>query len=524
MVASAAKPMPAVRLAELVASLTLAIDLGRGQPQEHVLRQTVIASRLARLAGLPEDAQATTYYVSLMAWVGCVADSHEMAGWFGDDNQLRVDIFPVNKVGLPLLRFLIDSIPDDVSPLHRISMTGQILAGGLRSAKEMYVMHCQVAGDIAERLGLHEDVCRALPQAFARWDGRGVPVGLGASDIEPVMRVVHIAEDAEVFHRIGGTDAAIRLLRDRAGSEFDPELVTICCDNADQVFAGLESIDAWSEVIDGCATLDRGLDDAELTGVLRVFADYADLKSPWFTGHSRAVGTLAAAAATHAGLSTVEITLVERAGLVARLGALGVSAGVWDKPGALSAAEWERVRTVPYLTERILSRQPRLAEIGQIAGMCRERMDGSGYPRGLSGAAIPQAARVLAAAARYQTLSEDRPHRSTVDAATRDRMLSEEVAAGQLDAAAVRAVLTAAGRQVRSRPALVAGLSAREVEVLALLVRGRTNKEIAERLSISASTVGSHVEHIYTKIGVATRGAAAMFAMRHGLVDAAAWS
>ena len=356
MVASAPQSLPAVRLAELVASLTLAIDLGRGQPQEHVLRQTVIASRLARVAGLPEDAQAATFYVSLMAWVGCVADSHEMAGWFGDDNQMRADIFPVNKVGLPLLRFLIDRIPDDVSPLQRISMTGQILAGGLKSAKEMYVMHCQVAGDIAERLGLHADVCRALPQAFARWDGRGVPPGLRASDIEPVMRVVHIAEDAEVFHRIGGTDAAIDLLQHRAGSEFDPDLVRLCCEHADEVFAGLDSIDAWSEVIDGCATLDRRLDDAELTGVLRIFADYADLKSPWFTGHSRAVGALAAAAATHAGLNAGEITLAERAGLVTRLGALGVSAGIWDKPGPLSMTEWERVRTVPYLTERVLSR------------------------------------------------------------------------------------------------------------------------------------------------------------------------
>jgi len=520
--APAPQPLPPVRLAELVASLTLAIDLGRGQPQEHVLRQTVIASRLTRLAGLSEDALAVTYYVSLMAWVGCVADSHEMAGWFGDDTQWRADIFPVDKVGVPLLRFLIDAIPDGSSLLHRISMTGQILVGGLRAAKESSVTHCQVAGDIAERLGLDAAVCRALPQAFARWDGKGVPSGLSGTDIEPVMRIVHIAEDAEVFYRMGGQSAAIDLLKHRAGSEFDPDLVALCCEHADEVFTALDSVDAWSEVIDGCASLDRRLDDDELTNVLLVFADYADLKSPWFTGHSRAVGALAAAAATQAGLSPTEVTLVERAGLVARLGALGVSASVWDKAGVFTATEWERVRTVPYLTERVLSRQPRLAEIGQLAAMSRERMDGSGYPRGLRGAAIPQTARVLAAAERYQTLSEDRPHRAAIPLAERHATMNDEVAAGLLDAEAVRAVLAAAGHQVRRRQTQVAGLTAREIDVLALLVRGCPNKEIADRLSISVRTVGSHIEHIYNKIDVSTRGAAAMFAMRHGLVDATA--
>lgn len=516
------KSGPDVRLAELVASLSLATDLGLGQPQEHVLRQTVIATRLARFAGLSEDAQAAAFYVSLMAWVGCVADSHEMARWFGNDNQLRADSYAVNKAGLPMLRFLLGHVAVGASPLRRISMTGQFLTGGMRSAVESFVTHCQTTGDIAERLGLNPDVCRALPQAFARWDGKGIPAGLRAADIEPVMRIVQIADDAEVFERFGGAGAALDMLRERAGSEFDPELVQVCIDHAEETFAELNSIDTWTVVIDGCAALDRRLGEDELTHVLSIFADYADLKSPWFTGHSRAVGSLARSAASNAGLGPAEATLVERAGLVCQLGALGVSTGIWDKPGPLSTTEWERVRTVPYLTERVLSRQPRLAEIGQVAAMSRERMDGSGYPRGLSGAAIPQSARLLAAAQRYQTLSEDRPHRAAIDAAARAATLNDEVQAGLLDAEAVRAVLTAAGHQVRRRPTLVAGLTAREVEVLELLVHGCPNKQIAERLSISARTVGTHIEHIYAKTGVTTRGAAAMFAMRHGLVDATA--
>jgi DNA-binding CsgD family transcriptional regulator len=184
--------------------------------------------------------------------------------------------------------------------------------------------------------------------------------------------------------------------------------------------------------------------------------------------------------------------------------------------------EWERVRTVPYLTERVLGRQRRLAELGALAAMVHERMDGSGYPRGLSGAALPLPARILAAAEVYQALLEARPHRPALAAAQARGVLLDEVAAGRLDAAAADAVLGAAGHQTRRRPTLLAGLTAREAEVLALLVRGLTNRQIAARLSVTSRTVGTHVEYIYTKIGVSTRGAASMYAMRHGLVDASA--
>jgi DNA-binding CsgD family transcriptional regulator len=174
---------------------------------------------------------------------------------------------------------------------------------------------------------------------------------------------------------------------------------------------------------------------------------------------------------------------------------------------------------VPYLTERILNHQPRLAEIGTIASMVHERADGTGYPRGLAGNAIPHAARVLAAAQMYQALREVRPHRGALGPAEARAVLLGEASRGRLDAAAVSAVLAAAGHRARRRPNLVAGLSPREVEVLSLLVRGLSNKQIAAQLSVSARTVGSHIEHIYTKIGVSARGPAAMYAMRHGLVD-----
>lgn len=509
-----------LRLAELVAALSLAADLGLGLPQEHVLRQTVIAMRLARLAGLDDAARAETFYVSLLAWVGCVADSHELAYWFGDDRRIRADSYGVDKTGAPLMGLMLSHVGSSEPPLRRITLIGRFLLGGYRDAAGGFVTHCRTTGDIADRLRIGASVRAALSQAFERWDGKGVPGAVRGEGIEKVMRIVQIADDAEVFARDGGTEAACRMLRSRRGTEFDPALVDLFVADADRLLGDLDRIDAWRTVIDDCPDLDRRIPESELDEVLTVMADYADLKSPRTLGHSRAVAELAAAAARPFGLRPDDGALARRAALVHRLGATGVSTAVWNKPGPLSSIEWERVRTVPYLTERILSRQPRLAEIARIAGMCHERMDGSGYPRGLRGASIPAPARLLAAADLYQSLGEERPGRSPLTAADRAEACRGEVAAGQLDAAAVQAVLTAAGHRVRRRCRLVAGLTAREAEVLALLVRGLSNQQIADRLVIGRRTVGTHIEHILAKTDCPSRGAAAMFALRHGLVDA----
>lgn len=518
-VVMAPQPAPGVRLAELVASLSLATDLGLGQPQEHILRQTVIATRLAQVADLSEDERAAVYYVSLLAWVGCVADSHELARWFGDDTQIRAASYEVNRAGLPMLRFMLGNLAANGS-WSRVSMTGRFMADGMREMMKSLAAHCQTTGQIADRIGLADALCRALPQVLERWDGKGGPAGLRGEQIERTMRVAHIASETEVFCRLHGVDSVVEMLRRRRGSEFDPALADLCASNMDVIFTEIDEVDAWATVIDGCAPLDRILDDSELEGALETFADYADLKSPWFTGHSRAVGTLAGAAARRAGLPAAGIDLVRHAGYVCRVGGIGVSASTWSRTGPLSRAEWERIRTVPYLTERVLAYQPRLAEIGAVASMFHERLDGSGYPRGLSGNAIPKPARILAAAEVYQAAREDRAHRTALDPAAARTELLAEAAAGHLDADAVNAVLGAAGHQTPRRPTAVAGLSAREIEVLGLLVRGMSNKQIASELTVSVRTVGSHVEHIYTKIGVSARGAAAMYAMRHGLVDA----
>jgi HD-GYP domain-containing protein (c-di-GMP phosphodiesterase class II) len=217
-------------------------------------------------------------------------------------------------------------------------------------------------------------------------------------------------------------------------------------------------------------------------------------------------------------LAPETVETLRRAGLVHDVGRLGVSNAIWDKPGPLGAGEWERVRLHPYLTERMLHQSIALAPLGSIAVQHRERLDGSGYPRGLSGGAISEPARILGAVDAYESMCEPRPYRAALTPADAAVLLRAEVKAGRLDASAVDAVLTVAGHRVTRRREGPAGLTAREIDVLRLVALGMSSKEIAARLVISPKTARNHIEHIYAKTGATSRVTASLFAMQHGLI------
>ena len=276
----------------------------------------------------------------------------------------------------------------------------------------------------------------------------------------------------------------------------------------------------WPAVIDAEPALEIVLSDDELESALEAIADFTDLKSPWTIGHSRGVADLALRRRRLYGLSDDDARLVRRAGLVHDLGRLGVSNAIWDKRGPLTAPELERVRMHPYLTERMLASSEALAPLGAIAVQHHERLDGSGYPRGLSGDALTPAGRILAAADAYHAMTEPRPHRRR--APPRRPRPSCAPASARRCSTATRPTPCCAPQAIRvkRRREWPGGLTNREVEVLRLLVRGLSNKEIAEQLVISRKTAGSHIEHIYTKIGVSNRAQASLFAVKHGLMTA----
>jgi HD-GYP domain-containing protein (c-di-GMP phosphodiesterase class II) len=509
---------PRARLAELVAALSLGIDLGFGQPMEHVLRQCLIALRLAGHRGLGEQDRVAVYYTALLVNVGCHADAHEQAKWFGDDITLKSGKY-VHELGsmrgaLAAIRLVGAGNP----PLHRFRVGLEFAFSGHRQMDGMISQHAKLARTLAEQLGLPGAVREGVGAAYEQWDGRGWPGRLKAGAIPVAARIAQLAEFTEVAHRVGGMAGATALARRRAGRQFDPALAALLCSHAEEILGGLDAAPAWRTVIAAEPALAVELSPDQLDQALAAIANFVDLKSPFTLGHSVAVAELAEEAGRRLGLQREQVLALRRAGFVHGFGRLGVSNSIWDRPGPLSAGEWERIRMYPYLTERMLHQSAALAPLGEIAVQHRERLDGSGYPRGLSGGAISRPGRVLGAADAYASMREPRPHRPARSAEEAAAEMRAQVRAGRLDGPAVNAVLAAAGHRLPRRREAVAGLTAREVEVLVLLARGLSNKHIAERLVITPKTAGNHIEHIYAKTGASSRAAAALFAVQHGLL------
>ncbi|MEO8899514.1 MAG: HD domain-containing phosphohydrolase [Candidatus Dormibacter sp.] len=506
------------RLSEFLAALSLATDLGLGQPMEHVLRSCVIGANLSMAADLSDQVRAAVCSVGLLAWVGCIADSHEMAAAFGDDIRFRADSHEVDLAGLPLAAFVIANAGAGGSLWRRGRLAATSLIAGREGLARSIRSHCETTGSLAGRLGLGPEVCVPLLHVFERWDGKGLPVGLKGEQADVVARVVTMAGILEVFERIGGRDGAVEVARRRRGKQFDPYLVDCFSRDPHSVLVG--SVEAMNveTVVGACPALARRLSGNELDMVLEAVADFTDLKSPFALGHSRGVADLAAEAGHLIGLGEAEVVRLRRAALVHDLGQQGISSAIWDKAAPLTTAERERVRLHPYLVERILARSSTLAPLGALASLHHERLDGSGYPRGLSGAGLSPSARVLATADAYHAMLEPRPNRDARAPEEAARELRGEAHAGRLDPAAVDAVLAAAGHRVGRRRPWPDELTAREIEILVLVARANSNRAIAQRLHITDKTVGNHIEHIYGKIGCTSRAGAALYAMQHGLL------
>jgi HD-GYP domain-containing protein (c-di-GMP phosphodiesterase class II) len=511
-----------VRLAELVAALSLAIDIGTGQPLEQGLGVGVLAVGLGEEAGLREDELARTWYVALLRHVGCTADSHVFGALVGDEIAFRAGATRVDVTSpAALVPYLIGHLVRTTGPLGAAARLGR-MAAAPRLMQQGAVAVCEVAERLADRIGLAPEVGSDLALGSERWDGRGFLRRAAGEAVPRPVRVVQIAETARAVAAFDGAEAAVAMLRERAGHALDPSLVERFCARAPALLRRLEAPSLWDAALD-CEPGPRPrLAGDRLDAALHAMAEFVDLKSPCTVGHSAGVAGLAAAAAERAGLPAAECASLRRAALVHDVGRVGVPSRVWEKPGALTADERERVRLHPYYTERVLAPAcAPLAALGALASLHHERLDGSGYHRGAGARALGPAARILAAADALHAMTEPRPHRAALCLEAAVDTLRAEVRGGRVDGDAAEAVIAAAGGTPARRRHRVGGLTEREVEVLRLLARGHSKREIAAVLTIAPKTADAHVQHIYAKIGVSTRAAATVFAMRHDLVGAA---
>jgi HD-GYP domain-containing protein (c-di-GMP phosphodiesterase class II) len=511
-----------VRLAEVLASLSIATDLGIGQPMEFALSACILAVRLAQKCGYSEQALREVYYQALLRYIGCNAETDWLSSIVGDEQILRQDFHQIDGGDVnAVIHMFTEAIRKSFAGQSPEAIDSAIQRGmqGFAHIPVMFVGHCEVAQRLAERLGFDRNVIYGLGQLYERWDGKGLPRNIQGEAIAPAVLVVTLAQDMVLFHRLGGLEASLHTARERRGGAYAPFLVDVFCEHAGELCSGLDREPSWNEVLRLEPSTHEVLTEEGFDNACRVLADFVDIKSNYTLTHSSGVADLAAEAAHSYGLPTDDVKTLWRAALVKELGRTGISSSLWEKTTTLTEREWERVRMHTYYVERIFARTPALAPLGTLASLHHERLDGSGYHRGLPSASLSAMARILAAADVYHSLTETRPHRPALAADSAAKELHKLVQTGKLDGGAVDHVLSAAGHKVHTRRRkTVAGLSKREVDVLRLLSRGLTVKQVAAQLVISEKTVESHVQHIYTKIDVSTRVGATLFAMEHDLL------
>ncbi len=505
------------RRVDVLGGLSVAIDLGLGQPAEHMLRSATIACRLSDRLGLGPERRGTVYYATLVMWIGCHADSQEYARWFGDDIAVRRDAYLVDWSGLPYLRFLLGNLAKGEPLPQRLKVIAALFRDAHGQLATLIHSHCTSAAALARHIGLPPEVATTLAYTFERYDGQGLPAGASGDQIPIEMRVAQFADIAEVHHRTYGLDAMIAMASGRRGGQFDPAVVDAVLSGPEELFAHAPDGDVWRDALDRAPDRDVRLTDERFDQLVCAIGDFVDLKCPFTLGHSRAVAELAAATGERLGMAPADVRTLRRAGHLHDLGRLGVSNQLWSKPGDLSPSEWERVRIHPYLTERVLDRIPGLGAVRTVARAHHEHLDGTGYPLGVGGTMLGRSERILAAAVAYQSALEPRPYRAAMPSEQAMERLRSRSRSGMLDPECVDAVLAVAGhRTARLRRDDL--LTPREREVLGLVSRGFTNREIAKRLVLSEKTVRNHVERTYTKIGATNRVGASLYALQHGLV------
>ncbi|MEV5833934.1 HD domain-containing phosphohydrolase [Nocardia sp. NPDC052112] len=531
--------MSSIRVTEVLAALSLTTDLATGMPFEKGLATCLVASALADRIGLDEADRRVVFHAALLGAVGCTSRASENADSYADDIEFQRAYHTLDPGDSTVFAGQMRNF-GSWAPAAQSTLRDRFVTMAPQGAPIAVRSVCEVSRALGPRLGLPDGAVRALTEVKERWDGLGAPDRLDGENISLAGRILHLAEQTVLSlgpnaigsgaAAAGATEAgtvidsgrrdqraALTELRRRAGGHLDPELVAVFDADPDAVWGALDVPDLLTAVVATEPGLPTVIQPAERDRLCLALAIVVDLKGRYLLGHSAHVAQLSDTAAALFGMHVDERATLRAAALVHDLGRAGVSSAVWDRPGPLGAGDWERVRLHSYWTDRVLRRCPGLTDLADVAAGHHERLDGSGYHRGVRVHDLPPTARLLAAADVFAAMTEPRPYRPAAEPSEAAAQLTAEAAAGTLDRDACAAVIEAAGLRP-PRTEWPSGLTDREVDVLRLAARGLSNRQIAADLVVSERTVGHHLAHIYDKIGRRTRAGAAVFAMEHNLM------
>ncbi|MEO8688307.1 MAG: HD domain-containing phosphohydrolase [Solirubrobacteraceae bacterium] len=428
-----------MRLSEVVGALSYALDLTEGEPPGHAVRSCLIGMRLAQELGLDATTRSDLFYALLLKDAGCSANSARMAALFGADDQIvkrtskRVDW----SGKLPAFMWSLRTAAPDGSLRERGRRLKAIKDEG-EVTRRLMEARCERGAQIALLIGLGTGTAEAIRALDEHWDGHGQPRGLQGEEIPLLARVVCLAQTVEIFHAAGGVRGAWGMARRRSGGWFDPALV-------DTLGLCLRDVAFWETLPDADAAAwepeDRLLraDESRLDRIAFAFAGVVDAKSPWTYQHSDRASMIAASLATMLGIDAAGVTGLRRAGLLHDIGKLAVSNRILDKAHGLSAAEAAIIREHPIVTAQILERVPGFRHLAPLASAHHERLDGGGYPHGLTAGELDLPMRILAVADVYEAVTSERPYRRAMSSERALAILRAEAPA-RLDAAAVTAL------------------------------------------------------------------------------------
>ena len=417
------------RLAEVLSALSLTTDLGSGMPFEKGLRTCVAASAFASALRLSREQRRAVFHAALLRAIGCTAHAPENAAMFGDDipfERALKELDPADQETFAA-RFG-DWEPGRQKELLRL-IVEKTPTTGVYAARSS----CEVSAALGARLGIVSSAIDALRDVYERWDGLGIPEGRARDQVDPVARIVQVAEQVVLAHFAGGEVAARESIARRAGGQLDPDLCAQFSRHCQDVLGALEVPDMLAAVVAAEPSPAAVIDISELDRLCLALAIFTDLKGLHLIGHSPHVAELASGAARLMGMDPTLVAEVRAAALLHDLGRTAVSSTIWNRAGPLGPTDRERVRLHSYWTERVLARCPAIASLAPVAAAHHERLDGSGYHRAASATELRPTARVLAAADMFAAMTESRPYRSALTAHGAARELMAAASAGKLD-------------------------------------------------------------------------------------------
>lgn len=417
---------------ELIAGLSRALDLTEGEPMGHSIRSCWIGMRSAKALNLSLDLADDLFFALLLKDAGCSANAAQVSSWFGtDDRQAKLDLKRTNWSRMAeALRFALPPAALGQSPVIRLGQMLGLARRGMSSAHELVALRCTRGAQIVRALGWSGVVPEAVLNLDEHWDGSGAPRGAHGTEIPLLARILLVSQTAAIFWRRGGPDALRTVVQARRGQWFDHELVDALLieTSRPEFFRDLENVGSPHTVREYFPRVTRSMGaSTDVMSIAEIFAQIVDAKSPWTRWHSMRAANYAAWTAKYMGMPVDVQESVKIAGFFHDLGKLGVSNLVLDKPGRLSAEERHHIESHPRLTYEVLKPLSALAETAYAASCHHERLDGSGYHRGLSGSAVPLEAQVVAVADVFDALTADRPYRRGLEPEAAIRILEQDM-------------------------------------------------------------------------------------------------